>query len=101
MADHAAIRPQPLAPDTLQRAFTRGRVAPRGVAWFGFRSFSGHLRHFVAAAIATENIDSRDWMTPDDPIALVDQIAKVLGGALGRGSVVDALGRDLWIDFLA
>ena len=40
------------------------------MVWFGASSFWGHLRHLFSAAIATENIDSRDWMTPDEPRAL-------------------------------
>jgi hypothetical protein len=64
-------------------------------------SFWGHLRHFVAAAIATEDIDSRDWMTPDSPQELTAHVARVLGGDETAGSVVEALGRDLWIDYVS
>ncbi|MDQ2646774.1 MAG: hypothetical protein M3020_23420, partial [Myxococcota bacterium] len=85
----------------LRRKFVRGRVSPRGVVWFGVRSFWGHLRHFLAAAIATEDIDSRDWMNPDDPIDLTQRVAEILGGAPGRSDLVSALGRDLWIDYVS
>jgi hypothetical protein len=95
-----AFRPEPSRPE-LRRRFTRGRISPRGVVWFGVASFWGHLRHFVAAAIATEDIDSRDWMTPDAPSELTARVARVLGGDEGAGSVVEALGRDLWIDYMA
>jgi hypothetical protein len=94
------VRPAP-ATDELRESFARGRVQPKGVVWFGIRSFWGHLRHFIAAAIATEDIDSRDWMTPDEPEDLAERIAAVLGGTRGTGNVVDSIGRDLWIDFLA
>jgi hypothetical protein len=79
----------------------RGTAHPRGVVWFGVRSFWGHLRHFLAAAIATEDVDSRDWMTPDDPHALNRRVAEVLGGAANASTLVEALGRDLWLDFVA
>jgi hypothetical protein len=84
-----------------RRRFQRGRAQPRGVAWFGVRSFWGHLRHFAASAIATEDIDSRDWMTCDAPETLVDRVRDVLGTPHDAPTVVEALGRDLWIDFLA
>ena len=80
--------------------FTRGRSWPRAVAWFGIRSFWGHLRHFVASAIATENIDSRDWMSPDPPDELVERVARALGG-LEAPSLSEALDDEIWIDFLA
>ncbi|HKY38123.1 MAG TPA: hypothetical protein VJN18_19405 [Polyangiaceae bacterium] len=95
-----AFRPEPSRPE-LRRRFTRGRISPRGVVWFGVVSFWGHLRHFVAAAIATEDIDSRDWMTPDPPGELTARVARVLGGDEGAGSVVQAMGRDLWIDYVS
>ena len=40
-------------------------------------------------------------MTPDAPEDLAERVAAVLGGARGAGNVVDSIGRDLWIDFLA
>jgi len=90
--------------------FARSRERPRGVVWFGLGSFWGHLRHFVASAIATEAVDSRDWMTPDEPFALARRVARSLGaGALeaadaidpSRHTLIEALGRDLWIDYVA
>ena len=83
---------------------------PRGVVWFGVRSFWGHLRHFLAAAIATEDVDSRDWMTADDPQELSARVAEALtplaaapsqGRPLTQGSLVETLDRDLWLDFVA
>jgi hypothetical protein len=100
--DHpeTALRPEP-SRSKLRRRFTRGKASPRGVVWFGVRSFWGHLRHFVAAAIATEDIDSRDWMTPDSPAELTARVVRVLGGDESAPSVVEALGRDLWIDYVS
>ena len=71
------------------------------MVWFGVRSFWGHLRHFLAAAIATEDVDSRDWMTADPPAELRARLAEALGGDLGASNLVEALGRDLWLDFVA
>lgn len=94
-------RPEQFAPARPLTRFTRGRERPRGVVWFGVRSFWGHLRHFVASAIATEDIDSRDWMTPDPPFSLAGRAARVLGAEDTGASLVEALGRDVWIDYLA
>lgn len=97
----APYRPAPSDPNSLRRAFPRGRRKPQGVAWFGIRSFWGHLRHLASVAIATEDVDSRDWMWPDDPQELADAVAEILG-ATGRGrSLCENLGRDLWIDYVA
>jgi hypothetical protein len=71
------------------------------VAWFGVRSFWGHLQHFIASAIATEDIDCRDWMTPDEPRSLAERIGRILGGTGIGSSVSERLGRDVWIDYVA
>ncbi|MEN9580725.1 MAG: hypothetical protein RJA70_3734 [Pseudomonadota bacterium] len=81
--------------------FERGRERPRGVVWFGLQSFWGHLRHFVASAIATEDVDSRDWMTADLPDELVRRVARRLGSRTRASTVTESLGRDIWIDYVA
>lgn len=97
----APFRPAVVDPNAIGVDFPRGQRKPRGVAWFGVRSFWGHLRHLASVAIATEDVDSRDWMWPDDPQELADRISERLG-ATGRGrSLTENLGRDLWIDYLA
>jgi hypothetical protein len=93
-------RPEKASSKVLRR-FTRGRERPRGVVWFGITSFWGHLRHFLAAAIATEDVDSRDWMTADEPRELLAQVIERLGGDRGAPTLLEALGRDVWIDFIA
>lgn len=95
-----AIRPEPSRSQARQR-FTRGKQSPRGVVWFGVSSFWGHLRHFVSAAIATDDIDSRDWMTPDVPSELVARVARVLGGNEAAPTLLEALGRELWLDYVS
>jgi len=72
------------------------------VAWFGARSFWGHLCHLISAGIASEGVDSRHWMTPDDPDSLRARIVDVLGGGdPTAATLVDGLGRELYIDFVA
>ena len=97
--------PAPFRPERPNLAprwrFVRGSERPRGVVWFGLTSFWGHLRHFASVAIATENVDSRDWMTADDPVELKARVAQVLGSNSADLALVDALGRDLWLDFVA
>lgn len=94
-------RPEPLIKGEIRARFVRGRVAPRGVVWFGIRSFWGHLRHFVASGIATEDIDSRDWMTPDEPYSLAARVIQALGGDPNASTVLEAVGRDLYIDYIS
>lgn len=103
---------EPFAPrrtdgDVPRARFRRGKSKPQGVRWFGATSFWGHLRHFVASAVATEDIDSRDWMTPDEPAELCRRVAAVVGGRerekeASRGaSLAERLGRDVWIDYVS
>ena len=97
------LRLGPAPPDSAQVSFTRGKRPPRAIAWFGFSSFWGHLRHLVASVIASENIDSRQWMIPDSPPELLDRVVDVLRsrGARDAPSLVESLGRDAWIDFVS
>ncbi|MFO0614986.1 MAG: hypothetical protein U0414_20520 [Polyangiaceae bacterium] len=88
-------------PDAAPRTFRRGRAYPKAIAWFGFRSFWGHLWSLAASIIASEDIDSRDWMSPDEPGELVRRIALELRAPGHGGTLTEALGRDLWIDFVA
>jgi hypothetical protein len=97
---NVAYRPE-RAPSAIHSRFTRGRERPRGVVWFGFRSFWGHWRHFLAAAIATEDVDSRDWMTPDEPRDLLARVVERLGGDVRAATLTEALGRDVFVDFIA
>jgi hypothetical protein len=78
-------------------------VHPRATAWFGIRSFYGHLWHLVASAIATQDIDSRDWMAADAPAALTQKLARTIepDADTSAGSVTEAIGRDLFIDYVA
>ncbi len=94
--------PQPApSPSRVRNRFTRRRATPPGIAWYGFRSVWGHLRHFIASAIATDGIDARDWMRPDAPERLLRRIVKRLGGDPDAKSLAGAMGGEVWIDYLA
>src|SRR5262245_3581535 len=75
------IRPEPPPPDVAKVFYRRGRRFPRAIAWYGARSFWGHLWHLAASVIATEDIDSRDWMRADDPDEFTRRVALALGAA--------------------
>lgn len=79
----------------------RSRGLRRAIAWFGFRSFWGHLRRFAASAIATEDVDTRDWMEPTEPEELARRVSSALGADDFLPTVTQCLGRDVWIDFVA
>ena len=88
-------RPEPLV-------FRQGAHPPFGIRWYGVTSLFGHLRNFTARAIATESVDSRDWMRPNRPTDLLAASLGVLGQTTPVGeTLVEALGRPVWIDFVA
>ena len=88
-------RPEPLV-------FRQGAHPPFGIRWYGVTSLFGHLRNFTARAIATESVDSRDWMRPNRPADLLSAALDVLGQKAPVGeTLVEALGRPVWIDFVA
>ncbi len=78
-------------------------MRPRAIAWFGFSSFWGHLRHLLASAIATDSVDSRQWMVPEEPSELLGRIAAVLAprGAREASTLAASMGGELWVDFIA
>jgi hypothetical protein len=58
----------------------------------------------LASAIATENIDSRQWMTPDAPSELLSRAMRLLserGANESAASLASSLGGEVWIDFVA
>ncbi|CAN5917414.1 hypothetical protein BH11MYX4_BH11MYX4_61650 [soil metagenome] len=88
-------RPEPLV-------FRQGAHPPFGIRWYGVTSLFGHLRNFTARAIATESVDSRDWMRANPPVDLLGASLGVLGQKPPFGpTLVEALGRPVWIDFVA
>jgi hypothetical protein len=95
------VRPGPAPKDAPKLRFRRGRRFPGPIVWFGARSFWGHLWHLAASVIATEDIDSRDWMGADDPDELTARVARELGGEAHAKSLTEAMDEDLWFDFVA
>ncbi len=81
--------------------FKQGANAPYGIRWYGLTSLYGHWRNFVSRAIATESVDTRDWMKPNDPQQLLAACARTLGGNAASLTLTEALGRPVYIDFIA
>jgi hypothetical protein len=96
-----AVKPEAPPPDAARASFVRGGRWPRAVAWFGIHSFWGHVWHLVASAIATEDIDSRHWMHPDSRAELTRRVAVELRARHDGPSLTEALGREVWIDYVA
>lgn len=86
------------------RRLTRGARSPRAIRWFGFTAFWGHLRHLVASGIATDDIDSRQWMIPEAPDVVLARALDVLaarGARRGAASLAEGMGGEVWIDFVS
>ncbi len=81
--------------------FRQGARAPYAVRWYGITSLFGHFRNFIARAIASESVDSRDWMRPLEADEMLKRAVRVLGGDADGPSLVEALGRPMWLDFVA
>lgn len=98
----APVVPRPAPDDVPKLFYRRGRRWPRAIAWFGFRSFWGHIWHLVASVIATEDIDSRDWMHPDTASELTKRLAATLSARTPDAeTLTEALGEDLWVDYVS
>jgi len=97
------LRPRGDKPDPL--VFRQGAHPPFGIRWYGITSLFGHLRNFAARAIATESVDARDWMRPNEPAELVAAAGRILAPdsqpAGGATTLSELLGRPIWIDFAA
>jgi hypothetical protein len=59
------------------------------------------MRNLVASAIAAESIDSRDWMRPAPAGEVLASVVRVLGGDASQATLTQAVGREVWIDFVA
>lgn len=102
------IPPVPLEPRGDRQeplVFRQGAHPPYGIRWYGITSLFGHLRNFVARAIATESVDTRDWMRPNSPDGLLTSTVRILApGTPAKGgttSLTEVLGRAIWLDFVA
>jgi hypothetical protein len=81
--------------------FHRGAHAPVAIRWFGMTALVGHLKHLVAVAAASNDLDTRDWMQAEEASALLSRVGQVLRASTSGGSLTDRLGREVWIDFVA
>src|SRR5262249_138096 len=52
-------------------------------------------------AAASNDLDIRDWMHPDEPGILLDRVCEVLGASTSGSNLTERLGREVWIDFVA
>jgi hypothetical protein len=95
------IRLEPRGDEAAPLVFHRGAHQPYATRWFGVTSLAGHARNLIASAIAAESIDARDWMRPATADELLAHVVHVLGGDTARATLVEAIGRPLWIDFVA
>src|SRR5258708_7250884 len=80
--------------------FKQGAHAPYAIRWYGATSLLGHFRNLIASAIASESVDSRDWMRPlsaSEMLAAVTQVLRVAD----RGTLLASIDRPLWIDWVA
>jgi hypothetical protein len=79
----------------------RGAHKPLAIRWFGMTALAGHLRHLLAIAAASSQLDLRDWMRPEDAAGLLNRVCQVLGVSASGGNLTERLGREVWIDFVA
>jgi hypothetical protein len=104
MAGQTAAAPLPLSPrgdEPSPMAFRRGSREPYGIRWFGSTALVGHLRHLGAERLASRQRDTRDWMRAQPPAGLLREVARVLEAPGEGGTLVERLGREVWIDFVA
>ena len=104
MTRKTAAGPLPLFPrgdEPATIAFTRGAKEPYGIRWFGSTALMGHVRHLSAESMASGERDTRDWMRPQPPADLLGEVARVLKATESGDTLVERLGREVWIDFVA
>jgi hypothetical protein len=96
----AAVRLEPRGDRAAPRVFREGARPPYAIRWYGATSLWGHFRNFVSSAIASESVDSRDWMRPLAAEEMLAGVARVLGIA-DKGTLLESIERPLWIDWVA
>ena len=104
MTKKTAAEPLPLFPrgdEPVPLSFNRGAREPYGIRWFGSTALIGHLRHLGAERLASSQMDTRDWMRPQQPADLLREVARVLEAPGSGDTLTERLGRDVWIDFVA
>ncbi len=96
----APIRLEPRGNRSAPLAFKSGAHAPYAIRWYGATSLWGHFRNFVSSAIASESIDSRDWMRPLAAQQMLAGVTRLLG-LPDRPTLLESIDRPLWIDWVA
>jgi hypothetical protein len=96
----APARLEPRGDRRAPLAFKQGAHAPYAIRWYGATSLFGHFRNLVSTAIASESVDSRDWMRPLDAAELLARVTGVLGLETKK-TLLESLERPLWIDWVA
>jgi hypothetical protein len=107
--EHRAVHLEPRGRRPAPLVFRQGARAPYGIRWYGATSLFGHFRNLVSSAIASESIDSRDWMRPLPASEMLERVAQVLGldksvskgGPTRPTTLLEHLDRPLWIDWVA
>ncbi|HEY8039194.1 MAG TPA: hypothetical protein VIF15_05340 [Polyangiaceae bacterium] len=94
------VRLEPRGNRAAPLVFKGGAHPPYAIRWYGVTSLFGHFRNLVATAIASESVDSRDWMRPLDADEMLEGVLRVLGIAR-KGTLLESLDRPLWIDWVA
>ncbi len=99
----AAACPVPVYATPETRAFPVAQLLTRrATPWYSLGWLVANFGHLIASAVAKSDIDGRDWMSPDEPTALAEQVARAAGFAhVSAGSLTDAKGADVWIDYVA
>src|SRR5262245_16415266 len=65
--------------------FHRGAHKPLAIRWFGMTALAGHLRHLLAVAAASNQLDLRDCMRPEDPAGLLERGAGMADNTIATG----------------
>ncbi len=88
----APFRLEPRGDRSPPLVYKQGAHPPYAIRWYGATSLFGHFRNFIASAIASESVDSRDWMRPLGPDELLRNALRVLGLEEAKGSLVSTGG---------
>jgi hypothetical protein len=100
MKPTAPVKLEPRGDRRAPLVFREGAQPPYAIRWYGATSLFGHFRNLVASAIASESIDSRDWMRPLAAAEMLESVTRVLG-LPNRGTLAGSSDRPLWIDWVA
>ena len=88
-------------PDSAGRRFTYGRENPKAVSWYGINILWWYFTQIVPNTLRAFRADQRASMKLDEPSRMADLVSERLGAAGVGKPVTQALGRDVWIDFIA